>query len=52
MNKHNRMHSLKIINVKMDLEETRWGGTDWTDLAQNRDQWRAFVNMVMNLWVP
>jgi hypothetical protein len=25
---------------------------DWIDLAQERDQWRALVNTVMNLWVP
>jgi hypothetical protein len=29
-----------------------WGGVDWIDLAQNRDQWMALVNMVMNIWVP
>jgi hypothetical protein len=39
-------------NIKMDLRETGWGGMDWIDLAQDRDQWRALVNMVMNLRVP
>jgi hypothetical protein len=36
----------------MDLREVRWGGMDWSDLAQDRDQWKALVNMVMNLQVP
>jgi hypothetical protein len=27
-------------------------GMDWIDLAQDRDQWRALVNMVMNLCIP
>jgi hypothetical protein len=31
-------------NIKMDLRETGLGGTDWIDLAQDRDQWRAPVN--------
>jgi hypothetical protein len=31
----------------MDLREIGWGGMDWIDLAQDRDQWRALVNMVM-----
>jgi hypothetical protein len=29
-----------------------WGGVDWIGLAQDRDKWRALVNLVMNLWVP
>jgi hypothetical protein len=30
----------------------RGDGMDWIDLAQDRDQWMALVNTVMNLWVP
>jgi hypothetical protein len=36
----------------MDLTEIGWGGMDLIDLAQDRDQWRALVDMVMNLRVP
>jgi hypothetical protein len=25
---------------------------EWTDLVQDRDQWRALVNTIMNLWIP
>jgi hypothetical protein len=39
-------------NIKMDLREIEWGGTDWIDLALDMDQWRALVNTVMNLRVP
>jgi hypothetical protein len=35
----------------MDLRETGWGSVDWIQLAQDRDRWRAVVNMVMNLRV-
>jgi hypothetical protein len=40
-----------VDNIKMDLRE-RWDGVNWIDLAQDRDQWRALVNTVMNLRVP
>jgi hypothetical protein len=36
----------------MDVREIGWGGRDWIDLVQYGDQWRALMNMVMNLWVP
>jgi hypothetical protein len=39
-------------NIKIDLREIRWGGMDWIDLAQDRDQWRALVNTTMNLRDP
>jgi hypothetical protein len=39
-------------NNRMCLKEIRWGGMDWINLAQGRDQWRALVNMTMNLRVP
>jgi hypothetical protein len=32
-------------NVKMDLRKIGWGGMDWSNLVQDRDQWRAFLNM-------
>jgi hypothetical protein len=35
----------------MNLREIGWDGMDWNDLAQDRDQWRALVNTVMNLRV-
>jgi hypothetical protein len=40
-----------VDNIKMDLREIGWDGMDWIDLAQERDQWRALVNTVMNLRV-
>jgi hypothetical protein len=39
-------------NIKICLSEIWWGSMDWIDLAQDRDQWRALVNTVMNLRVP
>jgi hypothetical protein len=39
-------------NIRMDLREIGWGGMDWINLAQDRNQWRALVNTVMNPRVP
>jgi hypothetical protein len=41
-----------VESIKMDLREIRWDVMDWIDLAQDRDQWRALVNTVINIWVP
>jgi hypothetical protein len=41
-----------VDNIKMDLREIGWSRVDWMDMAQDRDQWRALVNTVLNLRVP
>jgi hypothetical protein len=43
---------LWVDNIKMDLREIGWDGMDWIDLTQDKEQWRALVNTVMNLRVP
>jgi hypothetical protein len=35
-----------------NIREIGWDGMDWIDLPQDRDQWKALVNVVMNLRVP
>jgi hypothetical protein len=40
-----------VDNIKIGLREIGWDGMDCINLAQDRDQWRALVNMVMNLLV-
>ncbi|KAJ4446779.1 hypothetical protein ANN_13476 [Periplaneta americana] len=39
-------------NIKMDLMEVGYNGSDWINLAEDRDQWRAYVRAAMNLRVP
>jgi hypothetical protein len=41
-----------VDNIKIDLRVIGCDGMDWIYLAQDRDQWRALVNTVMNLQVP
>jgi hypothetical protein len=41
-----------VDNIKLDLGEIGWDGADWMDMAQDREQWRALVNTVLNLRVP
>jgi hypothetical protein len=41
-----------VDNIKIDLREMGWDDVGWIDLAQDRGQWRALVNTVMNLGVP
>jgi hypothetical protein len=39
-------------NIRMNLGKVRWGDVGWISLAQDRDRWRALVNLVLNLRVP
>jgi hypothetical protein len=39
-------------NIKLELREIIIGGANWIRLAQDRVQWRDFLNTVMNLRVP
>jgi len=36
-------------DIKIDLQEIRWGGMGGIDLTQNREKWPVAVKMVMNL---
>jgi hypothetical protein len=47
-----RLRRKWVNNIKMDLREIGWDGMDWIDLPQNRDQWKALVNTVINFLVP
>jgi hypothetical protein len=40
-----------VDNIEIDLRENGWSGMEWIDLAQDRDQWCALVNTVMNFWI-
>jgi hypothetical protein len=47
-----RIRRRRVDTIKMDLRKLVWDGMDWVVVAQSRDQWRALVNMAMNLRIP
>ena len=38
-------------NIRMDLKEIGTSMRNWVDLAQDRDYWKALVNVALNFWV-
>jgi hypothetical protein len=45
-------HIIYYHNNRTNVREISWEGLDWMRLAEHKDQWQAFVNTIMNLWVP
>jgi hypothetical protein len=44
---------MRLVNFSVSVVNILgWDGVDWIDMAQDRDQWRALVNTVLNLRVP
>ena len=41
-----------VYNIRMDLQEVGCVYMDWIGLAEDRDRWRTFVSVAMNLRVP
>ena len=41
----------RVDSIKMNHQEVLWG-SDWINLADDRDRWRTLVNAIMNLRVP
>ena len=35
-------------NSRMDPQKVGWGGTDWIELTQDKDRWRALVEAALH----
>jgi hypothetical protein len=43
-----RCANIKSSTIRINIREVEWEIVDWIHLAQDRDQWLALVNLVMN----
>jgi hypothetical protein len=41
-----------VDNIKLVVRDIGWDGMDWIDLAQDRDQWMALLNTIINPRFP
>jgi hypothetical protein len=41
-----------VDDIKMDFRVIGWSVMNWADVIEDRDQWRALVNTIMNFRVP
>jgi hypothetical protein len=49
---NNTNYVIVYLTHSFSISQIGWDGVDWMDMAQDRDQWRALVNTVLNLRVP
>ena len=41
-----------VENIKIDLKDMGCDPRNWMELAKHRDQWQAYVMVIMNLQLP
>jgi hypothetical protein len=39
-------------NIKTNLQQIRWESVNSSNIAQDREMWRALLNAVINIQVP
>jgi hypothetical protein len=38
-----------VDNIELDIGGNGWGGMNWVDLSQDKDNWKALVNTLINI---
>ena len=39
-------------DIQTNIQEMKWEGTNWIDLAQDKDRWDAVISTIMNMRLP